>query len=214
MGHAILAQGASDWPAPSDALELGFYREMKGALSLAGLSVNCCPVRPVDRVPGGVSKMKIATIVTAAALLSVSSPPAQAAPPSGESHVGADRLETSYAADTLVGNWWTEGKEGKMKIEKTKSGRYQVILLGGKEEDKKDVNNPDPKLRERKLKGIVIMWNLKFEDGEYVDGYCYNPRDGNTYRVKMKITGKNSLRIRGYLLVPLLGQSQDWARQV
>ena len=156
--------------------------------------------------------MKIATIVTAAVLLSVSSPPAHAAPPSAETTFAADPLDTSYPADTLVGNWWTEGKEGLMKIEKTKSGRFQVILLGGKEEDKKDVNNPNPKLRERKLKGIVIMWNLKFEDGEYVDGYCYNPRDGKTYRVKMKITGKNSLRIRGYLLVPLLGQSQDWVR--
>ncbi len=157
--------------------------------------------------------MKIATIVTAAALLSASPVPALAAPPSAQTPLDADRLETSFPADTLVGNWWTEGKEGLMKIEKTKSGRYQVILLGGKEENKKDVNNPDPKLRERKLKGIVIMWNLKFEDGEYVDGRCYNPRDGNTYRVKMKITGQNSLRLRGYLLVPLLGQSQDWTRQ-
>jgi uncharacterized protein (DUF2147 family) len=129
-----------------------------------------------------------------------------------ESNFGADPLDASFPADTLVGNWWTEGKEGKMRIEKTKSGRYQVIISSGKDEDKKDVNNPDPKLRERKLKGIVIMWNLKFEDGEYVDGYCYNPRDGNTYRVKMKITGQNSLRIRGYLLIPLLGQSQDWVR--
>jgi len=156
--------------------------------------------------------MKIATIVTTGVLLSASSTFAHAAPPSGEATFGADRLETSFPADTLVGKWWTEGKEGLMKIEKTKNGRYQVILLGGKEEDKKDVKNPDPKLRDRKLKGIVIMWNLKFEDGEYVDGYCYNPRDGNTYRVKMKITGPESLRLRGYLLVPLLGQSQDWAR--
>jgi len=87
-----------------------------------------------------------------------------------------------------------------------------VIVVSGTDEKKNDVNNPNPKFRERKLKGIVIMWNLKFEDGEYVDGYCYNPRDGNTYRVKMKILGQNSLRIRGYLLVPLLGQSQDWVR--
>jgi uncharacterized protein (DUF2147 family) len=156
--------------------------------------------------------MKIATIVTAAVVLSASTPLAHAAPPSAETNFGADPLESSYPADTLVGNWWTEGKEGLMKIEKTKKGRYQVIVVSGKDEKKKDVNNPDPKLRERKLKGIVIMWNLKFEDGEYVDGYCYNPRDGNTYRVKMKITGPNSLRIRGYLLVPLIGQSQDWAR--
>jgi uncharacterized protein (DUF2147 family) len=170
--------------------------------------------------------MRIATIVSAAALVSASLTPAHAGPPSGspaegrrpltwpsaETNIDAARLETSYPAETIEGTWWTEGKEGKMKIEKTKSGRYQVIIVSGKDENKKDVHNPDPKQRERKLKGIVIMWNLKFEDGEYVDGYCYNPRDGNTYRVKMKITGKNSLRIRGYLLVPLLGQSQDWVR--
>ena len=156
--------------------------------------------------------MGIARIVTAALVLCASSTLAHAAPPSAETNFGADPLDTSYPADTLVGNWWTEGKEGLMKIVKTKSGHYEVIIVSGKDEAKNDVNNPDPKLRERKLKGIVIMWNLRFEDGEYVDGYCYNPRDGNTYRVKMKITGPNSLRIRGYLLVPLLGQSQDWAR--
>jgi uncharacterized protein (DUF2147 family) len=157
--------------------------------------------------------MKIATIVTAAALLSASPVPARAAPLSAGTTSDADRLETAFPAETIEGKWWTEGKEGLMKIEKTKSGRYQVIIISGKDENKKDEKNPDPKMRERKLKNIVIMWNLKFEDGEYVDGYCYNPRDGNTYRVKMKMLSQNSLRIRGYLLVPLLGQSQDWVRQ-
>ena len=156
--------------------------------------------------------MKIPTIVSAAVLLSISPTPTHAAPPLAETNTGADSLDASFPADSLVGNWWTEGKEGLMKIVKTKSGRYEVIIVSGKDEAKNDVNNPNPKLRERKLKGIVIMWNLKFEDGEYVDGYCYNPRDGKTYRMKMKILGPNSLRIRGYLLVPLLGQSQDWAR--
>ena len=156
--------------------------------------------------------MKIAAIVTAALLLSVSSAPAHAAPASADTNLGADPLDTTFPADSLVGSWWSEGKEGLMKIVKTKSGLFEVLLQDGKDADKKDVNNPDPKLRERKLKGIVIMWHLRFEDGEYVDGYCYNPRDGNTYRVKMKITGPSSLRLRGYLAIPLLGQSQDWTR--
>jgi uncharacterized protein (DUF2147 family) len=156
--------------------------------------------------------MKIGTIVIVGLLLSASSTPARAAPPSLETNFGADPLDTSFPAETIEGKWWTEGKEGLMKIEKTKSGRYQVIIVSGKDENKKDVNNPDPKLRERKVKGIVIMWNLRFEDGEYVGGSCYNPRDGNIYRAKMKITGQNTLRIRGYLLIPLLGQSQDWTR--
>jgi uncharacterized protein (DUF2147 family) len=56
------------------------------------------------------------------------------------------------------------------------------------------------------------MWHLKYVEGEYVDGYCYNPRDGNTYRVKIKMLGQNSLKLRGYLAIPLLGQSQEWER--
>lgn len=124
----------------------------------------------------------------------------------------AERLDNAAKADAILGEWWTEGKEGRVKIVKASSGLYEVVLLDGKDVDKKDEENPDPKLRERKLRGIVLMWNLRFEDGEYVGGYCYNPRDGETYRVKMRLTGPTSLTLRGYLAVPLLGQSQDWAR--
>ncbi|HEX4335760.1 MAG TPA: DUF2147 domain-containing protein [Polyangiaceae bacterium] len=156
--------------------------------------------------------MKIAVLLAALVSLSSSSLPAHAAPPARETSSGAVPLDTAFAADSLIGTWWTEGKEGLMKIVKTKSGLFEVLLQDGKDADKKDVNNPDPKLRDRKLKGIVIMWHLRFEDSEYVDGYCYNPRDGNTYRVKMKVTGPSSLRLRGYLAIPLLGKNQDWTR--
>jgi uncharacterized protein (DUF2147 family) len=153
----------------------------------------------------------VATIVTAISL-SFASSAVDAAPASTRMSADATPLDTVFPADSLVGTWWTEGKEGLMKIVKTKSGLFEVLLQDGKDADKKDVKNPDPKLRDRKLRGIVIMWHLHFEDGEYVDGYCYNPRDGNTYRVKMRITGPSSLRLRGYLGISLLGQNQDWTR--
>lgn len=156
--------------------------------------------------------MKIATMITATALLLPPSHAAHAASPSGEASPGADPLDTALPDDSLVGTWWTEGKEGLMKIVKTKSGLFEVVLQDGKDADKKDVNNPDPKLRDRKLRGVVIMWHLRFEDGEYTGGYCYNPRDGNIYRVKMKLTGPSTLRLRGYLGIPLLGKTQDWTR--
>jgi uncharacterized protein (DUF2147 family) len=149
------------------------------------------------------------TILMTALVSLTSAPAAVAAEPSS---TYAEPLDAGLPADAILGKWWSEGKEGLLKIVKTKAGTYQVVLLGGQDADKQDVNNPDAKLRKRKLRGSVIMWNLKFEDGEYVDGYCYNPRDGNTYRVKMKVTGPSSLRLRGYLAIPLLGQSQDWTR--
>ena len=155
--------------------------------------------------------MKLATIVTAAALASAPAP-RPVADEAVQSDAPASPLEATPAADAILGKWWSEGKEGLMKFEKTASGRFQVRVLDGKDVDKKDVNNPDPKLRDRKLKDVVIMWNLRFEDGEYVDGYCYNPRDGNTYRVKFKLLSATRLKLRGYLAVPLLGQTQEWTR--
>jgi uncharacterized protein (DUF2147 family) len=135
---------------------------------------------------------------------------ASAADPVGAAQ--ASPLGATFPADSLLGEWWTEGKEGRMKIVKTKTGHFEVILLDGKDANKKDVNNPNEKLRDRKLRGLVIMWHLRFEDGEYVDGYCYNPRDGNVYRVKMKVESATTLKLRGYLAVPLLGQTQEWTR--
>jgi uncharacterized protein (DUF2147 family) len=155
--------------------------------------------------------MKLAVLIAAGALASTPSP-------GGVGRVAlpldapAAPLDTTSAADAILGNWWSEGKEGLMRFEKTQSGLFQVRVLDGVDADKKDSNNPDPKLRERRLRGIVLMWNLRFEDGEYVGGYCYNPRDGKTYRVKFKLLSPTQLRLRGYLGVPLLGQSQEWTR--
>ncbi len=126
--------------------------------------------------------MKLIAIIASAVLVSAPSPKATAndAVPVAAPAVP---LEATSPADAILGKWWSEGREGLMKIEKTVSGHFQVRVIDGKDANAKDANNPDPKLRERKLKDIVLMWNLRFEDGEYIDGYCYNPRDGNTYRV-------------------------------
>lgn len=157
--------------------------------------------------------MKLAVAVAAITLLFTPAPSARAAAPPDAAPCGhAEPLDTAFPPEAILGEWWSEGKEGRLKIVKTKSGSYEVILVDGKDAENKDVNNPDPKLRDQKLRGKVIMWHLRFDDGEYVDGYCYNPRDGNTYRVKMKVLGPTSLRLRGYLAIPLLGQNQEWTR--
>lgn len=157
------------------------------------------------------SRMQLLAIIASAAFASAPSPKATA----NEAAPGAAPalpLEATSRADAIVGKWWSEGREGLMQIEKTVSGHFQVRVIDGKDVNEKDTKNPDPKLRERKLKDLVIMWNLRFEDGEYIDGYCYNPRDGNTYRVKFKLLSPTRLRLRGYLAIPLLGQTQDWTR--
>jgi uncharacterized protein (DUF2147 family) len=58
----------------------------------------------------------------------------------------------------------------------------------------------------------VLIWNLKFEDGAFVDGHVYNPRDGKTYRMKVEVIDKETVKIRGYMGISLLGQNQIWKR--
>jgi uncharacterized protein (DUF2147 family) len=76
----------------------------------------------------------------------------------------------------------------------------------------KDPKNPDPKLRDRSLVGSVVLWNLRYEDGEYVGGFIYNPEDGSNYRVKAEVESPESLKVRGYLGISLLGQNRIWLK--
>jgi uncharacterized protein (DUF2147 family) len=157
--------------------------------------------------------LRVGRLALSLLIVSTSVPALGRAPvPAAAADAPADSLDAGPVADSILGEWWSEGKEGRLKIEKTKSGLFQVVVLDGVDAKKKDVKNPDPKLRDRTVRGMVIMWHLRFEDGEYVDGYCYNPRDGKTYRVKLKLNGGKELRVRGYFAIPLLGQTQTWTR--
>ena len=61
--------------------------------------------------------------------------------------------------------------------------------------------------------GLVIMRNLKLKDDEYVGGDILDPDTGGVYRCKFQLTdGGRKLRMRGYLLVSLLGRTQIWVR--
>jgi uncharacterized protein (DUF2147 family) len=123
----------------------------------------------------------------------------------------------SQPGDEILGEWWTEGNEGRVKITRDKEGFYRGTTTCCEHENSKDnpsldVNNPNASLRARSTVGIVIIWKLKFEDNEYSDGYVYNPRDGKTYRIEMKMIDKETVKIRGYMGISLLGQSQIWKR--
>lgn len=71
---------------------------------------------------------------------------------------------------------------------------------------KKDVNNPDPSLRSRSLKGILLVRGLHWHDGAWSGGTIYVIWSGKTYSCRAQlIDGK--LRLRVYLGIPLLGKT-------
>jgi uncharacterized protein (DUF2147 family) len=126
-------------------------------------------------------------------------------------------VAASQPSDLILGEWWTENRQGRLLFTRDKAGLFRgttTCCVHKNDEDNPDIDihNPRPNLRSRPTLGIVLIWKLKYEDGEYVDGYVYNPRDGKTYRIEAKVLDHETLKIRGYMGISLFGQNQIWKR--
>jgi len=76
-----------------------------------------------------------------------------------------------------------------------------------------DVKNKDPALRTRPLLGLDVLQGLRaVGENNWEDGEVYNPDDGVNYRTRMSIDNAGDLRIRAFVLLPLLGHTLTWTR--
>jgi uncharacterized protein (DUF2147 family) len=137
-----------------------------------------------------------------------------ATPPASASGAPAKKPAANVASAAeagILGEWWTEKKDGRIRFLRHRDGTYMGVLTWS-ERPRLDTENDKPNLRNRSIVGIVLMWKLRYDDGEYEDGYVYNPEDGNTYRIDAKVIGRDTLKVRGYLGLSIFGQSQIWTR--
>jgi len=133
---------------------------------------------------------------------------------------GLTGLQLSTAAaqasssSEIVGVWETE--EGNFKFEVFDvGGSFAARVIYGDrlmEADgktfKKDIHNPDPKLRSRSLQGITFLTDLKWDpqDRRWEDGKFYDGSSGRTYSGRASIRD-GALELRGYAGTPLLGRT-------
>ena len=111
--------------------------------------------------------------------------------------------------DGFVGGWFffVEKKglyEGRLVKTFKKPGSPEYSNLCQKcEGDQKDA----PML------GLTIVKGMKRDGRNYEEGNILDPRDGTVYHAQMQLSddGKK-LSVRGYLGIPLLGQTQVWNR--
>jgi uncharacterized protein (DUF2147 family) len=78
---------------------------------------------------------------------------------------------------------------------------------------KVDRNNRDESLRGRPILGMDLLTGFSSKKaGTFRGGRIYNPRDGKLYKAILTLLDDGTLKIRGYIGVPSLGQTQVWTR--
>ncbi len=121
--------------------------------------------------------------------------------------------------DEIVGTWYTSTKNAKVSIFKTGNMFYgKIIWLKNPNEDdnkpKVDKNNPDEKLRSRHISGMLILKSFEFNtsDNNWQNGEIYDPKNGKTYSCKLTLSNQNTLEVRGFIGISLIGRTEVWTR--
>lgn len=132
--------------------------------------------------------------------------------------LGALCLALTARADMqdIEGRWLTQDGDGWIRLQ-VKDGTLQGLIAGAPpgspSERKFDDRNPEPLLRSRLLKGLVIMTGFEYAgDGRWKNGDVYDPDTGNTYRCTVTLLDANTVKIKGYIGIPLFGRSAKWTR--
>jgi uncharacterized protein (DUF2147 family) len=127
--------------------------------------------------------------------------------------------------DAIVGSWNTEEHDAVIDIFKCgekycgtikwiKEPNYTAEDNNDREgRPKVDDRNPDPKLRARPLVGIRMMYDFAYAGKNiWKGGRIYNPENGKTYSGTITLISPDTLHLRGFFVVPLLGRTTEWTR--
>jgi uncharacterized protein (DUF2147 family) len=117
------------------------------------------------------------------------------------------------AAQAGVTGYWQEPSGAVIQIAQCPQGLcLMIVALSSGYHPHVDVHNPAVKLRGRPLCGLRVGQGFTQTDSQHADGgHVYDPKSGRTYSGSMTAEG-NTLKLRGYLGIKLLGRSETWIR--
>jgi uncharacterized protein (DUF2147 family) len=127
--------------------------------------------------------------------------------------LGLAAATPALAAEPVTGRWVTAEKDGVVLIApcgKALCGTLDKFLVpppGGA--DQRDINNPDPAQRKRRLLGLPILTSFTAEKDQW-RGKIYDPKSGKTYRSILRRTGPNVLEVKG--CIGPFCQTQVWRK--
>jgi uncharacterized protein (DUF2147 family) len=130
---------------------------------------------------------------------------------------GAQAQELSEKLQNAVGHWQVMNSDG------TPGGKVDTYLENGKlfgrvtevrpGRTPKDVcDKCSGEFKNQLILGMVNMRDFHAEGDDWVDGTVVDPENGKQYKGKIWAVGKDTLRMRGFIGISLLGRTETWTR--
>jgi uncharacterized protein (DUF2147 family) len=116
---------------------------------------------------------------------------------------------SAAGADSLIGLWLTQDHDGVMLVSACDGGL--CVEIAGVILD--HPNDPTPV----DYRGVSQCHLKLVSDAKQVGpnlwrGHIRDPRNGHVYGVELRLDSHGNLALRGFLGVPLLGETQTWRR--
>ncbi len=107
-------------------------------------------------------------------------------------------------AQSIEGTWWTGKQAAKVKIYKTKAGYYEGELIWTKDQSEKI----------KATHGTIVIRNLEKESETKYKGNAFDPESKKTYGCTITVKDANTIDLRGYWGISLLGKTEQWTRVI
>jgi len=124
---------------------------------------------------------------------------------------------SQVTGNEIVGAWLNEEKEAKIQIYRHDEKFFgRIIWLREPNQDgkpKTDSKNPDKARHDDPIIGSVMLKDFRFDGKATWDGgTIYDARTGKTYSCYLMLHTDKTLKVRGYMGIPLFGKTNIWTR--
>jgi len=118
-------------------------------------------------------------------------------------------LASPARAALPIGDWLTQGRDGVIRIGPCGADLCGWIVgIGHFEAD----GSAPRAVGGRSQCQLAILTGLHQEDAGVWQGTVTDPRDGTSYHARVTLDPEGRLHMRGYVGIPLFGETQIWTR--
>jgi len=127
--------------------------------------------------------------------------------------------QTHVTREKICGKWESTDKSLRIQVYMQQNEFKAKIIWFSDTEGKPmdywtDRHNPDPALRNRKILGMSVLEDLKYDAATdtWEDGMVYDSKHGKEWNASAYIDKSGQLRVRGYWHFKFIGRTMTFRR--